>query len=603
MKKIICSIVCVVLVLSLCFTANAEAGAIITGDSSVTVGDEITFTVSVSGCTDVSSVAVALTYDSGFELVSTTWLKDGGLKTFDTTKNKGSLGMLSSPDINGDLFKVVLKAVSASATAQNVSVNVIGKKGSSEIINVTPSKSVTINCATHSYGSYTNKDDNNHVHTCTACGHEETAAHTWNSGEVTKTANCKEKGVKTYTCTVCGATKTEDIPKTTEHSWDSGVVTTEPKCEEKGVKTYTCTVCQETKTEDINPLGHDFATYVSNNDATCESDGTETAKCTRCTKTDTRVVSGSALGHNYGEWEVTKPAKCEEAGEKTRVCQNDPTHKETQKIDATGHTWGEWVVIAELGCETDGEKTRECSACHKIETEKTPATGHTLEDKYTYDSGSHWKVCTTCQFAIGSEPHDFEEKVLEEATTEKAGKKAQVCKVCGYYNEDKVEEIPKLIAYDVAQSEGKTESEVAVYDGTDAKSVGYTAKFAKSKFKGVKVNGEEVDKSNYDVEEVDGETTKVTFKDEYLKKLGNGNYAITLVADDGISTTTMTVKNSTANAPATTDTATTGTTDTNKSGVKSDKTNNSDIFVILTALMALMGVGIFAGTYRKNKER
>ena len=39
--------------------------------------------------------------------------------------------------------------------------------------------------------------------------------HTWDSGKVTKAATYGAKGVKTYTCTVCGATKTSSIAKKT----------------------------------------------------------------------------------------------------------------------------------------------------------------------------------------------------------------------------------------------------------------------------------------------------------------------------------------------------------------------------------------------------
>lgn len=39
-----------------------------------------------------------------------------------------------------------------------------------------------------------------------------TCTHTWDGGKVTKEATPIEKGVKTYTCTVCKATKTEEIP-------------------------------------------------------------------------------------------------------------------------------------------------------------------------------------------------------------------------------------------------------------------------------------------------------------------------------------------------------------------------------------------------------
>ncbi len=69
-----------------------------------------------------------------------------------------------------------------------------------------------------------------------------------------KAATCKEEG---YTgdevCTVCGETvKTgTTIPVTDNHSWDSGVVTKEATEDEEGEKTYTCTVCGATKTESI----------------------------------------------------------------------------------------------------------------------------------------------------------------------------------------------------------------------------------------------------------------------------------------------------------------------------------------------------------------
>lgn len=39
-----------------------------------------------------------------------------------------------------------------------------------------------------------------------------TGVHTWNDGEVTVRATCDAEGVMTYTCTVCGGTKTESIP-------------------------------------------------------------------------------------------------------------------------------------------------------------------------------------------------------------------------------------------------------------------------------------------------------------------------------------------------------------------------------------------------------
>ncbi|MEA4965617.1 MAG: L,D-transpeptidase family protein [Oscillospiraceae bacterium] len=86
--------------------------------------------------------------------------------------------------------------------------------------------------------------------------------HTWGGGVVTTPATCTADGVMTYTCSVCGETKTEAIPAT-GHSWDSGVVTTAPTCVTPGVMTYTCNVCGETRTETIPATGqHNFVNGV-----------------------------------------------------------------------------------------------------------------------------------------------------------------------------------------------------------------------------------------------------------------------------------------------------------------------------------------------------
>ncbi|MCM1544989.1 MAG: hypothetical protein NC110_06785, partial [Ruminococcus sp.] len=49
------------------------------------------------------------------------------------------------------------------------------------------------------------------------CACKKACDHKWDNGTVTKAPTCTEDGVKTYTCTVCGATKTEVIPATGDH--------------------------------------------------------------------------------------------------------------------------------------------------------------------------------------------------------------------------------------------------------------------------------------------------------------------------------------------------------------------------------------------------
>ena len=76
--------------------------------------------------------------------------------------------------------------------------------------------------------------------------------HTWNDGVVTTPATCTVAGVKTYTCTVCNATKTEAI-EALGHDWNEPTVVYAANGN-KGTKTYTCKHdgCTETKTEDID---------------------------------------------------------------------------------------------------------------------------------------------------------------------------------------------------------------------------------------------------------------------------------------------------------------------------------------------------------------
>lgn len=73
--------------------------------------------------------------------------------------------------------------------------------------------------------------------------------HTWDAGKVTKAATCTQAGEKTYTCSVCGATKKEIIKKT-EHEW---APRTETKVSGKDVVTTTkktydqCSVCKSVR--------------------------------------------------------------------------------------------------------------------------------------------------------------------------------------------------------------------------------------------------------------------------------------------------------------------------------------------------------------------
>ncbi len=202
-------------------------------------------------------------------------------------------------------------------------------------------------------------DEQTHWHPAT-CAHtdlkKDEAEHTWNEGVITTHPTETTEGVKTYTCTVCGNTKTAKIgmldhkhtfdmtkwsynaenhwhPATCGHTdekkdlgahvWNEGVVTTQPTETTEGVKTYTCTTCGNTKTATIGMLDHKH-TF----DMTKWSYDTENHwHPATCAHTDEKK---DLAAHNWNEGVITKPADYGVEGEKTFTCTTcSATRKET----------------------------------------------------------------------------------------------------------------------------------------------------------------------------------------------------------------------------------------------------------------------------------
>ena len=192
-------------------------------------------------------------------------------------------------------------------------------------------------------------DAQTHWHPAT-CAHtdlkKDEAEHAWNEGVVTTQPTETTEGVKTYTCTVCGNTKTATIGKldhehtfdmtkwgydtenhwhpatcghTDEkkdlgaHVWNGGVVTTEPTETTEGVKTYTCTVCGNTKTATIGMLDHEHTFDMSK----WSYDAANHWHPATCAHTDEKK---DLAAHNWNAGVITKPANYGVEGEKTFTC-------------------------------------------------------------------------------------------------------------------------------------------------------------------------------------------------------------------------------------------------------------------------------------------
>ena len=267
--------------------------------------------------------------------------------------------------------------------------------------------------------------------------------HSWNEGVITTAPTCKDKGVKTFTCTVCHTTKTEEIPAK-GHQWDEGVITTAPTCENAGVKTYTCTVCNETKTEAIDATGH-TSVEVPEKPATCTEAGHKAGKkCSVCGETLSGMEEIPAKGHQWDEGKVTTAPTCENAGVKTYTC-TVCNETKTEAIDATGHTSVEVPEKPATCTEAGHTAGTKCSVCDAILSgmEEIPATGHTevidaakaptcTETGLT--EGKHCSVCheiLVAQEEIPAKGHSWDKGVITTSPTcSDAGVKTYTCTVC-----------------------------------------------------------------------------------------------------------------------------------------------------------------------------
>ncbi len=98
--------------------------------------------------------------------------------------------------------------------------------------------------------------------TCPTCGKDyddvvPALGHDWGEWVTSIEPTVSTVGYRYHVCNRdgCGYREGEDIPKLHTHTWDAGIVTQKPTAAEPGVRTYTCTVCGQTRTETIPATG------------------------------------------------------------------------------------------------------------------------------------------------------------------------------------------------------------------------------------------------------------------------------------------------------------------------------------------------------------
>ena len=298
-----------------------------------------------------------------------------------------------------------------------------------------------------------------------------------------KEATCTDTGLTDGTrCSVCGTVikAQEEIPAK-GHSWNEGEITTSPTCENAGVKTYTCTVCNATKTEAIDATGHTPVEVAEQPAACTEAGHTAGTKCSVCEA----ILSGMEEIPATGHTEVIDAAKaptCTETGltegKHCSVCNTVLVAQE--EIPAKGHTEVIDPAVEPTCTEPGKTEGKHCSVCNEIIVAQTeiPAKGHTeiidaakaptcTEPGLT--EGKHCSVCNEVivkQEVIPATGHKPEIRNAVEATLTTPGYTGDTyCSVCNELLEEG-KEIPKTGAHITWVIDGKVVAEEDYLKGT-----------------------------------------------------------------------------------------------------------------------------------------
>ena len=298
-----------------------------------------------------------------------------------------------------------------------------------------------------------------------------------------KPATCTETGLTDgISCSVCGTViKAQTEIPAKGHSWNEGEITTSPTCENAGVKTYTCTVCNATKTEAIDATGH-TPVEVAEQPATCTEAGhTAGTKCSVCDA----ILSGMEEIPATGHTEVIDAAKaptCTETGltegKHCSVCNTVLVAQEV--IPAKGHTEVIDPAVEPTCTEPGLTEGKHCSVCNEIIVAQTeiPAKGHPevidaakaptcTEPGLT--EGKHCSVCNEVivkQEVIPATGHKPEIRNAVEATLTTPGYTGDTyCSVCNELLKQG-EEIPKTGAHITWVIDGKVVAEEDYLKGT-----------------------------------------------------------------------------------------------------------------------------------------
>jgi len=286
------------------------------------------------------------------------------------------------------------------------------------------------------------------TYTCTICGATATNEECGPCVPGSKTwirpqgSNCQEYGVWEITCKYCGEWL-EGMEEPGPHKWVTRTLE-EPSCTISGWKSTECTYCgsEQGGPEEIPALGHDWSDWEWDFYPTCAMSGWQHRTCKRCRDREEKEIPPT----DDHKWvETIEGASCEYPGWKESFCSVCGDEKgDGQEIPALGHDWGEWRWAhgSAPSCTEGAWQVRECQRCGRMEDRYVQGNDHQWSGWSTVSAGTcaapakEQRSCSVCgatetrDGAYGS--HKWGEwKVTKQGNCVTNGEEQRTCSICG----------------------------------------------------------------------------------------------------------------------------------------------------------------------------
>ena len=268
-----------------------------------------------------------------------------------------------------------------------------------------------------------------------------TGAHVWDDGTVTTAPTETTPGVCTFTCTVCGQTRTETIPATGAHDYQF-TKNVAPTCTDGGYDLYTCSGCGATERRNLtDAAGHKWDGGTVTTAPTETTPGVRTYTCTVCGQTRTETIPATGA-HDYQFTKNVAPT-CTDGGYDLYTCSGCGATERRNLTDAAGHKWDGGTVTTAPTETTPGVRTFTCTVCGQTRTEAIPATGaHDYQFTKNVaptctDGGYDLYTCSGCgaterRNLTDAAGHKWDGGTVTTAPTETTpGVRTFTCTVCG----------------------------------------------------------------------------------------------------------------------------------------------------------------------------